>query len=56
MLLNQNVQAWGLVLPLLGRNGRYMYYVITDDWRERVYVQDDDEVKYILPKLEGCTY
>ena len=31
LLLNQNVQAWGLVLPLLNKNGRYKYYVITDD-------------------------
>ena len=56
LFLSQNVQMWGMAVPLVKTNGRYKYYVITDCWRERVYTNSNGKIDYVLPKIEGCSY
>ena len=56
LFLSQNVQMWALVLPLVQRGDTHMYYIITDEWKERFYDKNTGQILFILPRIEGCKY
>jgi hypothetical protein len=48
------VRSYGLALPVPMESDDNMFYIITDNWKERTYTGNKEE--YILPKVFDCKY
>ena len=48
---------YGLALPMKSNeNSKYLYYVITDSWEERLWDKETNESSFVLPRVDGCAY
>ena len=54
---NSNVDMFGLALPLKQKNDNtYLYYIITDNWKERIWESTNRTISFVLPRVNGCKY
>jgi hypothetical protein len=48
------VMSYGLALPVPQELEQNMFYIITEDWKERTFI--NDKLEYILPRVYDCKY